>query len=204
MIDQNALSTPLRGRFASILRLVPLGFAAFALAGCASVSIPFGDSLGIGSEPLHTASTTSAPTEDDVAEAHTAPLPAEISSVAPVVDPAASEAIDRPAEALIAAMPDLRDERVALTQGDLNAMGLALSRSLNGDPDIGTFAWSHAATGRSGVMTPFRSMSASGDSRCRVVSVEITDDGRNVVLLADACLQDGAWVFVTPRAGQVL
>jgi hypothetical protein len=34
--------------------------------------------------------------------------------------------------------------------------------------------------------------------------VEITDNGKDTILLADACMQNGAWVFVTPRAGQVL
>lgn len=203
-MDQEGLTMPPRGRFTTTKRLIPLAFAAFALTGCASVSIPFGDSLGMGGEPLHTASTVTVPSEAEIADAENAPLPTEISAVAPVNEPASSAAADRPAEALIAAMPDLQNDRVSLTQSDLNAMGLALSRSLRDDPDVGTFAWSHTATGRSGVMTPFRTLNASGDGRCRVVSVEITDGGRNVILLADACLQDEAWVFVTPRAGQVL
>ena len=203
-MDQDVSSLPMRGRFATGLRLTVIGCAAFALAGCASVSIPFGDSLGIGQEPLHTASSTTVPTEEEIAAAENTPLPTEISAVAPVAEPSTGEAADRPAEALIAAMPDLRADEVRLTQGDLNAMSRTLTQTLNTDPDVGTFDWAHAATGRSGVMTPFRSMSASGDGRCRVVSVEITDSGRNTILLADACQEGEDWVFVTPRAGQVL
>ncbi|MFN3226450.1 MAG: hypothetical protein ACE360_09415 [Hyphomicrobiales bacterium] len=191
---------------AAPLRLLAVGGLALALSGCASVSVPFGDVFGAKPEPLHTASiaTPEAEAETAVDAPVDAPMPPELSAVAPVASAAPSAPSERPVDDLIASLPSESEPRVTLTQADLNAMGRALTHVLSTDEDAGTFSWSHEATGRSGLMTPFRQLSASGQGACRVVSVEITDNGKDTILLADACMQNGAWVFVTPRAGQVL
>ena len=190
------------------LRLLAISGFALALSGCASVSVPFGDVFSAQSTPqptpLHTASING-PQTDDESVIDTS-MPPELSAVTeieaqPVPSPAA---VQSPVEELIASLPTESEPRVSLTQADLNAMGRALTHVLASDDDAGTFSWSHEATGRSGVMTPFRQLSSSSQSACRVVSVEITDNGHDTILLADACLQDGQWVFVTPQPGQVL
>lgn len=179
---------------------------AATLGGCASISIPFaslsGDEEPQDLRPLHTAS---------VSETVTAPpsqnaLPPELSAAMPMgtATAARDETGDRPADDLIASLPQNRASRVSLTQADLNAMGSALTHVLASDDDSGTFAWSQEATGRTGLMTPFRATSEGEQGRCRVVSVEITDGGRDTILLADACLQNETWVFLTPRAGETL
>lgn len=183
------------------LRLVvPLGMA-LALTGCASVSVPFGDVFGSKSEPLHTASIE-APNSDIDSRVDTT-MPPELNAVSPL-ETAAPDETPRPIDELIASLPTDSQTRVSLSQADLNAMGSALTHVLSSDDDAGTFSWSHEATGRSGMMTPFRRMSSNSEGTCRVVSVEITDNGNDAILLADACLQGDQWVFVSPRAGQVL
>lgn len=182
-------------------RALIIGTLSFTLGGCASVSIPFGDVFETEPMPLHTASADAPATEADTAE--DAPLPPELSAVAPVDRDSTETASDRPADDLIANLSPAAP-RVSLSQADLNAMGRALTHVLSTDEDAGTFSWSHETTGRSGLMTPFRQLSASNQGSCRIVSVEITDNGNNTILLADACLQDDEWVFVTPRAGEIL
>lgn len=179
---------------------------AASLGGCASVSIPFASLSGPDQphdlQPLHTASVVDTAIEDPTETE----LPPELSAAMPMpaTAPSNTDEGERPAEELIASLPQQDTRRVSLTQSDLNAMGAALTHVLASDADVGTFAWSHEATGRSGLMTPFRATEESEQGRCRVVSVEITDGGRDTILLADACLQGGTWVFVTPRAGEVL
>ncbi|MFK7793688.1 MAG: hypothetical protein AB8B88_13580 [Devosiaceae bacterium] len=186
-------------------RALALGGFALALSGCASVSLPFGSLMGDNDE-LHT-SSIAVPVEP--VETDDAPLPAELAAVTPVNTTTPSQASDRPADDLMASMPPARSNPasandVTLTQSDLNAMGRALTHVLSTEEDSGTFSWSHEATGRSGLMTPFRALSRSQQEACRVVSVEITDGGADTILLADACLQDDQWVFVSPRPGQAL
>lgn len=179
---------------------------AVGLSGCASVSIPFANFLGEDApqdlQPVHTASiqrtALEAPDQTDIPPQLNAAMPVETAA-------RASEAgVERPADDLISSLPRQQANWVSLTQADLNAMGRALTHVLASDADVGTFAWSHEATGRAGLMTPFRTTNEGEQGRCRVVSVEITDSGRDTILLADACLQGGSWVFVTPRAGEVL
>jgi hypothetical protein len=187
---------------ATPLRLVvPLGMA-LALTGCASVSVPFGDVFSSQPQPLHTASIDS-PDSDADSSADTS-MPPELTAVSPIEPATPGETSQRPMDDLIASIPADSQTRVTLSQADLNAMGSALTHVLSTDDDAGTFSWSHEATGRSGLMTPFRRMSSNSDGACRVVSVEITDNNNDTILLADACLQGDQWVFVTPRAGQVL
>lgn len=127
-----------------------------------------------------------------------------VNAVAPMVDPLTQSTPPlSPAEDLVASIPSAATARIALSQADLNAMGTQLTAALGNDETLSTFAWTNAPSGRSGLMTPFRA-STNGDTACRMVSVEITDGPRDVILLADACLQDGAWVFLTPRAGEAL
>ncbi len=187
---------------AAPLRLIAVGGLALALSGCASVSVPFGNVFGAKPEPLHTASIDT--TDSEAETAVDAPMPPELTAVAPIAPATPSEPSERPADDLIASLPSESEPRVTLTQADLNAMGRALTHVLSTDEDAGTFSWSHEATGRSGLMTPFRQLSSSSQGACRVVSVEITDNSKETILLADACMQNGSWVFVTPRAGQVL
>jgi hypothetical protein len=180
----------------------PLALAVL-LSGCASISVPFASLSGKHDEPQHTASS-SAPAGPLIS---TPSLPPELSSVNPVVTPvpasAGAQPTDMPTRDLIASMPDPATAPVSLTQSDLNAMGRALTDALRADRNAGTLAWSHGETGRAGAMTPFRP--APGGTRlCRMVSVEITDGPRDVILLADACEQGGNWVFITPLAGQAL
>jgi len=187
---------------ATPLRLVvPIGVA-LGLSGCASVSVPFGDVFASKPEPLHTASID-AP-ENDADSTLDTSMPPELNAVSPVEPAASGETAQRPMDDLIASLPADSEPRVSLSQADLNAMGSALTHVLSTDDDAGTFSWSHEATGRSGLMTPFRRLSSNSEGACRVVSVEITDNGNDAILLADACLQGDQWVFVTPRAGQVL
>lgn len=184
---------------------VVCALAAF-LGGCASISIPFaslsGDDEPQDLRPLHTASVEGtaieAPSETE--------LPPELTAAMPLPTPVTSrdDTVVRPADDLISNLPQHSTSMVSLTQADLNAMGSALTHVLASDADVGTFGWSHEATGRAGLMTPFRATSEDEQGRCRVVSVEITDGGRDTILLADACLQSETWVFVTPRAGEVL
>jgi hypothetical protein len=178
---------------------------AASLGGCASISIPFADFAGNDApqdlQPIHTASidhtAVDAPSQTDIPPALNAAMPVETASRA------SDAAQERPTDDFVASLP-ARTDRVSLTQADLNAMGRALTHVLASDADVGTFGWSHEATGRAGLMTPFRATSQGDQGRCRVVSVEITDGGRDTILLADACLQGGSWVFMTPRAGEVL
>lgn len=181
-------------------------FVAASLGGCASISIPFASLSGNDApqdlRPLHTASigdtAVEAPSQSEIPPELNAAMPVEVAELA------SDERVERPADDLISSLPRNPSSRVSLTQSDLNAMGRALTHVLATDADIGTFAWSHEATGRAGLMTPFRATSQNEQGRCRVVSVEITDRGRDTILLADACLQSETWVFVTPRAGEVL
>lgn len=190
----------------AVSRAFAVCVVAASLAGCASISIPFA-SLSGGDEPqdlrpLHTASiddtAVEAPSQTELPPELNAAMPMDTQSLA------GDDTIERPADDLISSLPRHRTNQVSLTQADLNAMGRALTHVLASDADVGTFAWSHEATGRTGLMTPFRSTSEDEQGRCRVVSVEITDGGRDTILLADACLQSEAWVFITPRAGEVL
>ncbi len=197
MFDQRwkrVTATPLR-------LVVPIGMA-LALTGCASVSVPFGDVFGSKPEPLHTASIDAS--EGNADGSLDTSMPPELNAVAPIEPARSSETSQRPVDDLIASLPADSSPRVSLSQADLNAMGRALTHVLSSDDDAGTFSWSHEATGRSGLMTPFRQLSSNSAGACRVVSVEITDNGNDTILLADACLQGDEWVFVTPRAGQVL
>lgn len=187
---------------AAPFRFLAVGGLALALSGCASVSVPFGDVFGAKPEPLHTASIDTPQTNGE--DAVDTAMPPELSAVSPIEPEAPSAPSERPVDDLIASLPSDSEPRVTLTQADLNAMGSALTHVLSTDEDAGTFSWSHEATGRSGLMTPFRQLSSSSQGACRVVSVEITDNGKDTILLADACMQNGSWVFVTPRAGQVL
>ncbi|MEO0384967.1 MAG: hypothetical protein AAF234_15575 [Pseudomonadota bacterium] len=189
-----------RMTIAPLRLVVPVGMA-LALSGCASVSVPFGDVFGSKPEPLHTASVD-APDSNTDGSLDTS-MPPEL-AVAPIEPGAPGETSQRPMDDLIASLPADSQTRLSLSQADLNAMGSALTHVLSSDDDAGTFSWSHEATGRSGLMTPFRRMSSNSDGACRVVSVEITDNNNDTILLADACLQGDQWVFVTPRAGQVL
>lgn len=187
---------------ATPLRLVTPVTMALALSGCASVSVPFGDVFASKPEPLHTASIDAPENEaDSILDTS---MPPELNAVSPVEPAASGETSQRPMDDLIASLPADSEPRVSLSQADLNAMGSALTHVLSTDDDAGTFSWSHEATGRSGLMTPFRRLSSNSEGACRVVSVEITDNGNDAILLADACLQGDQWVFVTPRAGQVL
>lgn len=187
---------------ATPLRLVVLSGMTLALTGCASVSVPFGDVFGSQPQPLHTASIDS-PDSDADSSVNTA-MPPELNAVSQLEPAASGERSQRPMDDLIASLPADSEPRVSLSQADLNAMGSALTHVLSTDDDAGTFSWSHEATGRSGLMTPFRRMSSNSEGACRVVSVEITDTSNDTILLADACLQGDQWVFVTPRAGQAL
>ena len=185
------------------LRLAAMAALAVTLSGCASVSIPF-MSLGQNEpEPLQTASISAIPPASQPTS-----LPPELSALTPAQpqSPVASRNVSspRPAADLISSLPTTANDPMRLTQADLNAMGRALTHVLASDDDPGTFSWSHEPTGRVGLMTPFRQLGSSDEEACRLVSVEITDNGNNVILLADACQQDGAWVFVTPSAGQAL
>lgn len=194
---------PFRPSVASPLRLAAILALALGLSGCASVSVPFGDFFERDPEPLYTASVGApAPVDED---ARDAPMPAEITAIAPIDGPRPepADSAPNPVDELLASLPQ-RETRVSLTQSDLNAMGRALTHVLSSDEDTGTFAWSHQATGRSGLMTPFRQLSATDQGSCRVVSVEITDTGHDTILLADACLQGENWVFVTPQPGELL
>ncbi len=180
-------------------RVAGLACLGVALSGCASISVPFGNMFDGDAAPQHTASSqTDAETPTETA------MPETVNAVQPIEGVADAATSTRPADDLVAAMPDPAERPVTLSQSDLNAMGRALTHVLESDPQAGTFSWSHEATGRSGLMTPFRRLSTSSQGACRVVSVEITDNGHNTILLADACLQNDEWVFVTPRAGQAL
>ncbi len=138
------------------------------------------------------------------AEPTTLGLPPELSAVAPVTEPSAGGPSERPAEDLVASLEAPTNSATLLTQDDLNAMGSALTFVLSSDNDPGTFSFSNEATGRSGLMTPFRQISRTDDESCRVVSIEFTDDGTDAILLGDACLREGAWAFTNPRPGEVL
>lgn len=194
----------------AISRAFVVCLVAASLGGCASISIPFaslsGDDTPQDLRPLHTASigntAVEAPNRSEIPPQLNAAMPVSAPVEAPEL--ASDERVERPADDLISSLPRNQSSRVSLSQSDLNAMGRALTHVLATDADIGTFAWSHEATGRAGLMTPFRATSENDQGRCRVVSVEITDSGRDTILLADACLQSGTWVFVTPRAGEVL
>lgn len=205
-VERSVHTVPLR----TLSRLLAVGALAAFLGGCASISIPFaslsGDDGPQDLQPLHTASVSEtaveAPSQNELPAELNAAMAMEPSRPTPSV--ASNETVERPADDLIASLPRPDTRRVSLTQSDLNAMGRALTHVLASDADVGTFAWSHETTGRSGLMTPFRATSEDDQGRCRVVSVEITDGGRDTILLADACLQSETWVFVSPRAGEVL
>ena len=192
----------------SLRRLALISATSFALAGCGSIQVPLGDVFGSSDEGMQTASI-SAPTE--LSEPlETAPVPepvtlpdtlTAVSPIAPAEDRREANAV---ADDILASFPERTRDQVSLTQADLDAMGRALTYVLSTQDEPGTFAWAHEATGRSGVMTPFRRLSSSDQGACRVISVEITDGGKNTILLADACRQGTNWVFITPRPGDVL
>ncbi|MEM6713222.1 MAG: hypothetical protein AAF590_13210 [Pseudomonadota bacterium] len=199
----------------SLLRATRATGAAMALstflAGCASVSIPLGNVFGGDDSPQHTASigvvepSTETSPDQPLSDQ---PLPDSLNAVAPVEQDRASNSAasdDQPVEELIATLQSQpADSGVRLSQSDLDAMGRALTQVLSADNEPGTFAWVHEATGRSGEMTPFRRVSSSGQGACRIVSVEIERTNEDTIFLADACRQGSQWVFVTPRAGQLL
>lgn len=192
-----------------LAQLCCVGALGLVLSGCASISVPFGNLLGDDEDPMITGSI--APLSDSATGAQTslqtslqAPLPEQLSAVAPVDGQSVAPATTRPEDDLIASMPSGTAAGVSLTQSDLNAMGRALTYVLESEDEAGTFSWSHETTGRSGLMTPFRQLSRSDQGACRVVSIEITDGDADKILLGDACQRDGQWVFVSPQAGQIL
>ena len=148
------------------------------LTGCGTVSVPLSGLFG---------------GDDDEAPIETGSIDSTATTTDEVQQPqgTAAEAAERQA--------------LSLTRGDLQAMGRQLTTALQDDPAVGTFAWTHETTGRAGHMTPFAPTAEAGNqARCRLVSVEITDRDLNRIVLADACLEDGTWVFVTPRPGEAL
>ena len=191
------------------LRVALLAGLALALSGCASVTIPLLSSRDAAPEPepLTTASTA-APA--GIAQPAALPPPIETPLPAPTAFTAveaaretATAAPSRPTAELVAALEARQDVAIRFTDSDLQVLGAALTRALREDADVGTFSWSHEATGKRGVMTPFRSNRADGRT-CRMVSVEVTAEARDAIVLADACEEPSGWVFTSPRAGEAL
>ena len=176
------------------------------LAGCGTISVPLGDVFGVDDAPQYTASTDA--TDPAAPAASDQSLPESLNAVAPVGQEAAeptTTGTDQPVQELLASLQNQPAETgVRLSQSDLDAMGKALTHVLASETEPGTFAWAHEETDKSGRMTPFRRLSTSSQGACRVVSVEIERGDEDTIFLADACRQNDEWVFVTPRAGEVL